>query len=290
MTLSYKDIKDSKIGQPEGRTMASDDGARDDVPSDPVITSTPRPGILLVTLNRPAVGNALDEAMIDRLSAIWRDAAEDPTLRCLVVTGAGRFFCTGADVNMLSETTGRRAADTAAEELRFLPGPVVPFPVIAAVNGTCAGGGLHFVGDADIAIAAEGARFIDPHVTVGQVSALEPLELRLRMRPDRLARMVLLGRSEVLEGAAAEEAGLVSEIVPADRLLDRALELAERIAANSPEAVRLSRRVLRDLEADLIGRHADLGWELIRRHWAHPDAAEGPAAFLEKRAPRWSDR
>jgi enoyl-CoA hydratase/carnithine racemase len=290
MTLSYKDIKDSKISQPEGRTMASDDGAHEGVPADPVITSRPRAGILLVTLHRPAVGNALDEAMIDRLSAIWREAADDPALRCIVVTGAGRFFCTGADVGMLAETTGRRAADTAADELRFLPGPRVPMPVVVAVNGTCAGGGLHFVADADIAIAAEGARFIDPHVTVGQVSALEPLELRLRMRPDRLRRMVLLGRSESLEGAAAEEAGLVSEVVPADRLLDRALELAERIAANSPEAVRLSRRVLREFEADLLGTHEDLGWELIRRHWAHPDASEGPAAFLEKRDPRWSER
>lgn len=268
--------------------MVDDDGDDARTVHDGVASTRTADGILVVTLDRPGKGNALDVPMMDALAALWSRAADDPELRCIVLTGAGRFFCTGADVGMLADE--RAGADDAAGELRFLPGPVVAVPVIVAVNGTCAGGGLHFVADADIAIAADSARFVDPHVSVGQVSALEPLELRLRMRPDRLARMVLLGRAEVLDAGAAQDAGLVSEVVAAAGLSERALELARMIVANSPEAVRLSRRVLRAFEAHLLGVHPDLGWELIRRHWSHPDASEGPAAFLEKRAPRWAGR
>ncbi len=265
--------------------MVTDNQARDDG----VLLTEVRGATLLVTLNRPDRGNALSGELMIALTALWTSTAADPELRCVVITGAGRAFCTGADVELLASDR-RDVGDTAAAELAFLPGSHLDIPVIVAVNGTCAGGGLHFLADADISIAADTATFLDPHVTVGQVSALEPLGLRLKMRPDRLARMVLLGRSERLDAATAEQAGLVSQVTAPDALLDTALELAERIAANSPEAVRLSRRVLRTFEERLLGTDADLGWELIRRHWAHPDAAEGPAAFLEKRAPSWAPK
>lgn len=255
----------------------------------PVVLTTRHDTTLVVTFNRPSTGNALDENLLRTLGELWATVAEDRTLRSVILTGAGTAFCTGADVNMLA-TDRRNVGDDAAEELAFVPGPRLDIPVIVAVNGVCAGAGLHFVADADIAIASESARFVDPHVSVGQVSALEPLELRLRMRPDRLARMVLLGRSEVLGAQAAEESGLVSQVTTDDELLPTALRLAEQIAANSPEAVRLSRRVLRRFEQRLLATDADLGWELIRRHWSHPDASEGPAAFLAKRAPKWESR
>ena len=180
-----------------------------------------------------------------------------------------------------------KVGDTAAEELDFVPGPHLPFPVIVAVNGVCAGGGLHFVADADICIASSTARFLDPHVSVGQVTALEPLHLLQRMRPDILRRMVLLGRHEALSAEQAERYGLVSEVVDPSALMDRGMALAETIAKNSPEAVRLSRRVLRTFEERLIATDMDLGWELIQRHRHHPDAIEGPQAFLEKRPPVW---
>jgi enoyl-CoA hydratase/carnithine racemase len=242
---------------------------------------------LVVTLNRPESANALDDALMDALADLWRAAARAPGLRTVVLTGAGRAFCGGADAGMLS-VPRVRLGDTALAELEFLPGPHLPIPVIVAVNGACAGGGLHFVADADIAIAASTARFLDPHVSVGQVTALEPLQLLLRMRPDIVRRMALLGRHEVLSAEQAQHAGLVSEVTSPEALFDRALELAALIASNSPEAVRLSRRVLRSFEERLIATDLDLGWELIRRHRSHPDATEGPAAFLAKRAPMWS--
>jgi enoyl-CoA hydratase/carnithine racemase len=242
---------------------------------------------VVVTLNRPDRANALDDELMDALADLWTAVAANRSVRCVIVTGAGRAFCSGADASTLAGSRGG-LGDTAKEELDFLPGHRLAVPVVAAINGVCAGGGLHFVADADICISAQSARFLDPHVSVGNVTALEPIMLRLRMRADVLARMVLLGREEILDAAAAERAGLVSEVVPDADLLPRALGLAEAIGRNSPEAVRLSRRVLRSFEERLWGADLDLGWELVRRHRAHPDATEGPQAFLDKRAPRWS--
>ncbi|MGI5159026.1 enoyl-CoA hydratase/isomerase family protein [Microbispora sp. CA-102843] len=255
--------------------------------ADGVLLSTVVGGTLVVTLNRPKSANALDDELMDGLANLWRAAAGAPELRAVLLTGAGKAFCAGADVSMLS-VPRVKVGDTAAEELDFLPGPRLGIPVIVAVNGVCAGGGLHFVADADICIASPAARFLDPHVSVGQVSALEPLQLRLRMRPDLLTRLVLLGRHESLSAERAERAGLVSEVVEPDALVDRGMELAAMIGRNSPEAVRLSRRVLRTFEERLIATDMDLGWELIRRHRYHPDAVEGPAAFLDKREPKWT--
>lgn len=244
-------------------------------------------GTLVVTLNRPHAANALDPELMAALDHLWHRAARTRGLRCIVLTGADRAFCSGADASMLSEER-TVLGDTAAEELAFVPGPRVPVPVIVLVNGVCAGGGLHFVADADICIASTNARFVDPHVSVGQVSALEPLLLRFRMRSDALARMVLLGSAEKLDARRAEQVGLVSEVVEPERLRERGLELARAIGEASPESVRLTRRVLRTFEERLLETHLDLGWELIRRHRDHPDATEGPRAFMEKRQPRWT--
>jgi enoyl-CoA hydratase/carnithine racemase len=254
---------------------------------EPVLSERDGP-ILTVTLNRPEVRNALDVELMASLKALWRDADALRGVRCIIVTGAGAGFCSGADMSLL-ETDRSDAADTVAEELAFLPGPVVERPVIVAVNGVCAGGGLHFVADGDIVLASESASFVDPHVSVGQVTALEPLTLRLQMRPDLLARMALVGRRERLSAARAREAGLVSEVVAPDQLLPRARELAGWIAENSPAAVRRSRRVLRGLEERLIADSLEPGWAELRAHWTHPDCKEGPQAFIERRDPVWSD-
>lgn len=246
-----------------------------------------RGATLVVTLNRPDRANALNEALIRDLRLLWRAARAEPWIRCLVLTGAGRAFCAGADMAMLGDSE-RAYGETAEEELSFLPGPQLDIPVIVAVNGVCAGGGLHFVTDADICIAAEGARFLDPHVTVGQVSGLEPIELLLRMRRDQVLRMALLGRSEVLDATAALASGLVSEVVAPEALIPLALTLADRIAEGSPEAIRLTRQTIREFEADLLRQHLDNGWKRVRGHWGHPDALEGPQAFQAGRPPRWS--
>src|SRR5690625_3291872 len=109
----------------------------------------------------------------------------------------------------------------------------------------------------------------------------------MRSRRDAVVRMALLGRHEVLDADAALHAELVSEVVDDDALVSRAKELASVIAENSPEAVRLTRDAIRSFERDLLKEHMDAGWNMIQSHWPHPDATEGPKAFLERRTPRW---
>jgi enoyl-CoA hydratase/carnithine racemase len=248
-----------------------------------------RGSALVVTLHRPRRANALSPALMAALESLWAAVARAEWVRAVVLTGAGSAFCAGADVGMLADDRSARGA-TAKAELSFTPGTDLGVPVIVAVNGVCAGGGLHFVADGDIVIAAASARFLDPHVTVGQVSALEPLELLLKARRDAVVRMALLGSSEVLDAEAARAAGLVSEVVPDDDLLEHALSLAERIAAGSPAAVRATRKAIRDFEDELLTGHLDRGWNAIQAHWPHPDASEGPRAFMEKRTPEWAPR
>lgn len=244
---------------------------------------------LLVTLNRPQVLNAINVELMTSLKALWGDAEALAGIRCIVLTGNGRGFCAGADMSLLKSDRSDAAA-TAAEELAFLPGHYVQVPVIVAVNGACAGGGLHFLADADIVIASESASFLDPHVSVGQVTALEPLTLRLQMRSDVLTRMALIGRNERLSAVEAREAGLVSEVLQPDHLMPRAMEIAGWICENSPAATRKSRKILRRFESSIIAEHLEAGWEDIRTHWDDPDSKEGPAAFVEGRQPKWSEQ
>jgi enoyl-CoA hydratase/carnithine racemase len=243
--------------------------------------------VALVTLNRPDRLNALDASLMDELRELWPALDAEPGLRCVVLTGAGRGFCAGADRSLLASDRSS-APQSVAEELSFLPGSQLRVPVIAAINGPCAGGGLHFVADADIVIAATSATFSDPHVSVGHVSALEPAALSLRVRMGDLARMVLLGAAHTIDAESALSCGLVSEVVADDALVPRALELAAQISAASPQAVAVSRRLLRDLQHSLVGPAMERGWAEIRRHWDHPDALEGPSAAIERRAPVWS--
>ena len=242
-----------------------------------------------VTLNRPDRLNALSASLMDELRALWRELSTDPGLRCVVLTGAGRGFCAGADMSLLA--TDRSAEDrTVDEELSFLPGAVLDVPVIVAVNGVCSGGGLHFVADADIAIASTRASFLDPHVNAGQVSALEPVTLLPRVRADVVRRMALLGSAERLDAVAAERAGLVSEVVEPDALAERAAALAAAVVRGSPTAVAASRAVLRAAEERLVRSSLEQGWDRLRAHWGHPDALEGPRAWSEKRDPVWAPR
>lgn len=248
----------------------------------------PRGNTLVVTLNRPHRRNALDAALIGALRDLWASKDALNGVRCVVLTGADPGFCSGADMSLLSRSR-HDVPDTALEELSFLPGLQVSCPVIVAVNGVCAGGGLHFVADADIALAAHDAVFLDPHVSVGQVSALEPLTLWWKARADTIVRMALLGAEERVDAENARRAGLVSEVVASADLQQRAFALADTICRNSPTAVARTRHTLRSFEHDLLTHSLDAGWASIRAHWDHPDAKEGPRAFVEKRDPQWSE-
>jgi enoyl-CoA hydratase/carnithine racemase len=146
---------------------------------------------------------------------------------------------------------------------------------------------LHFVADADIVIAAENATFLDPHVSIGQVTAYEAIALVRKSPMEAIMRMALVGRHERITAARAYQLGLCSEVVPPGGLRDAAQELAEKIARNSPTAMAHTKRALWGaLEHGLTDACRAGAQELVAM-WGHPDQEEGPRAFAEKRSPRW---
>jgi enoyl-CoA hydratase/carnithine racemase len=206
--------------------------------------------------NRPQVGNAMDAGMLADLPRAWNDLDADPDVRVIVNTGSGSSFQTGLDVRQLAREKDA-LRDMSRRTKRADLGLTawhnkVSKPVIAAVNGTCAGGGLHFVTDADIVIAAQDAVFLDPHVSVGQASAFELIGLARRAAVGPIARLGLSGRHESLDAARAYQLGIISQITAAGELREKAQELAEKIARNPPEALRLVKQLLWNaLEQDL---------------------------------------
>lgn len=247
-----------------------------------------RGGTVFVTLERPEKLNALDWDLRLGLERFWADLATDPSLRCVVLTGRGRGFCAGADVGDLAGDRKPRSVEVLGE-LAFVPGWQLSVPVIVGVNGVCAGGGLHFVADADIVIASTSATFLDPHVDVGQVSGIEPASLALRVPLGVVSRLALLGRAGKLDAVSALGAGLVTEVVDDDRLPTRLSELAEAVEGASPSAVARTRRLIRRLEQHLLLGPMQEGWEAVQDFWDHPDVKEGPRAFSEGRPPKWQD-
>jgi enoyl-CoA hydratase len=246
-----------------------------------------------LVFDRPDRGNAMDATMLAELERAWADLDGDPAVRVIVTTGNGGSFQTGLDVAQLSrdpEALREQSRRTKRAELRLTAWHnEVWKPVIAAVNGTCAGGGLHFVADADIVIAASDAVFLDPHVSVGQVTAYEAIALVRKSPMEPIVRMALTGRHERITAARAHQLGILSEVVdPPGRLREAAESLAETVARNSPAAMAATKRALWGaLESGLTDASRAGAREMVAI-WGHPDQTEGPLAFTERREPNWA--
>ncbi len=245
-----------------------------------------------LVFDRPDASNAMDATMMRELESAWCELDDDPEVRVIVNTGAGSAFQTGLDVVQLAgdrDALREQSRRTREAELKLTAWHNhVRKPVIAAVNGVCAGGGLHFVADADIVIAAAGARFVDPHVSIGQVSAYETIGLVRKSPAEAVFRMALVGRGERLSAERAYQLGILSQVVdPPEHLRDAAQELAELVARNSPAAMAATKRALwATFEHGLTDACRAGAAELVSM-WGHPDQAEGPAAFTERREPHW---
>ncbi len=252
-------------------------------------------GVASITLNRPERHNAFNVQMAAELRRAWESVKSDPAVVCAIVTGAGeKAFCTGMDVADVAAGEAQKDARRIQEEEGK---PFYQFltaihnrcwkPVITAVNGMVVGGGLHFIADSDLILAAEHATFFDTHVKVGLIAGLEPVGLARRIPLESVLRMALLGGSERMTAQEAKELGLVGEVLPADQLLPRARELAAKIAQHSPTALARSKRAIwQSLD---VGLEEGLyrAWRQIEEHTDHPDLTEGSKAFVEKRKPRW---
>jgi enoyl-CoA hydratase/carnithine racemase len=245
-----------------------------------------------LVFDRPDVGNAMDARMLAELEPAWSELDGDPDVRVIVNAGAGRSFQTGLDVAQLSrdpEALREQSRRTKRAELRLTAWHnQVWKPVIAAVNGVCAGGGLHFVADADIVVAASDATFLDPHVSVGQVAAYEAITLVRTSPMEPITRMALVGRHERITAERARQLGILSQVMdPPEGLWDAAQQLGETIARNSPAAMAATKRALWGaLEAGLTDA-CRAGARELMSVWGHPDQTEGPLAFTERREARW---
>jgi enoyl-CoA hydratase/carnithine racemase len=244
-------------------------------------------GVLTVTLNRPEQLNALSFVMQRELADVWAAAEGNPEVRCVLLTGAGRAFCAGADVADLTVMTATRRAG--AQRVEFCPAALLEVPVVVAVNGLCVGAGLRFLADADISIASDQAWFSDPHVTVGQVGAPVALALAEKATSAAVAQLFLSGSRFRMSADRALAAGLLGQVVPAAELVPQALETATSIAAQSPTATRATVAALRRQHRAALGEQIARAWAEVDRQQAHPDAAEGGRALSEGRAPRWTE-
>jgi 2-(1,2-epoxy-1,2-dihydrophenyl)acetyl-CoA isomerase len=246
-------------------------------------------GVATITLNRPAALNALTIPMKERLLAAIQGVAGDTGVRAIVLTGSGRAFCAGQDLKERLDPN----APSLGEELILRYNPIVralrsaPQPVIAAVNGVAAGAGASLAFACDLRIAADVATFVLAFGRIGLVpDSGATWTLPRLVGAARAAEIALLG--DAVSAADALRIGLVSRVVPADALAGEAATMAARLAALSPGATALTKQALavsfdRDLDAAL-----DAEADAQAAAGAHPDHAEGLAAFLEKRPPRFS--
>jgi enoyl-CoA hydratase/carnithine racemase len=245
-------------------------------------------GIVTVTLNRPERLNALARQMQLELAGFWAALKDEPGLRCVILTGAGRAFCVGADTSDMAAAV-RPDSGRGLDALNFCPARSVDVPVILALNGMCLGGALNFLADADIAIASEQAWLSDYHVTMGQVSGPPTVQLASKVSFTAVAPLALCGSAYRMSAQHALAANLVSEVVAAAELMPRATAVARMIAAQSPTAVRETLRILRRRAREPIEAELRDAWAAVVRQWSNADALEGPRAFAEKRPARWQE-
>ncbi len=252
-----------------------------------------RDRVATIRIDRPERGNSLTPHMQAIFRSIWSDVRDNPEIRVAIVTASGeRHFSTGFDMSRAEgEDSDEVFADKPLAEAVFWSPHQnrVWKPVICCVNGLCVGGGLHFVVDADIVIASRNAAFMDAHVNVGMVGALENVGLARRLPLGTALRMTLMGRHYRLPAERAWQLGLVDELVdaPAD-LLPCARQMASGLLENSPQALALSKQAVWGAVEHGYGEALERAWALLRSHWSHPDFREGPRAFTEKREPRWN--
>lgn len=191
--------------------------------------------------NRPKALNAYDDVMRAEFRRAYLQHEADPSVRVLVHAGYGRAFQVGVDVASFNDSVGTSRFEREVREFDLgLTGwhLGVTKPVVVAINGVCAGGGLHWLADGDVVLAASDATFVDPHVSIGQVTAFEVIGLARRAPFEAVMRLALVGRHERLSAQRAYELGLVSEVIdPPAALHDAAQAVALPIAEGEPSVL-----------------------------------------------------
>lgn len=251
-------------------------------------------GVAVVTLDRPEVHNAFNAKMLDEVSGLWTSLKADDDVRCVILTGAGeRAFCTGIDRSEIG-----LEADHSFDPLTYRdPGTKLGpksqglwKPVIGAVNGMACGGAFYFLGEVDFIVAAEHATFFDPHLTYGMTSVYEPILMLHRMPFGELMRMTLMAGAERIGAERAHAIGLVSEVVPGEKLLQAAMDAARTIASWPPRAVQSTVRTLWAARELTIRQALELGGEFLNLGTSLDELRAGQEAFTEGRRIEWRTR
>ena len=194
--------------------------------------------VATITLNRPEVLNAFDNAMLDDFAAIWRRCRRDDAIRAVVLRANGdRAFSTGVDRKSGLERPNNPWSEDDPGLFLGAKQNRVWKPLLCAVNGMAAGGAFYWLNEADVIICSEDATFFDPHTTYGMTSALEPIGMLKRIPLGEVLRIALFGLDERVSAARALQIGLVSEVVPPGDLWARAHTLAARLAEKEPLAI-----------------------------------------------------
>ena len=247
-------------------------------------------GVMTLTLNRPEVGNALSPELIGAMEEGLAAASTDPAVRVVVVTGAGKHFSAGADLNYMKSMRGAPHEANVADALRtqrlFDGLADLPKPVVARVHGASRGGGAGLVAAADVVVAANSASFSFTEVRLGIIPALISPFVIARLGAARARRLFLT--AETFDAGQAEVWGLVDYAVPEEDLDGTVASVCRDLARGGPNALAEAKKLVRAVVATPAAEVGTLTAEWIARLRAGEEGQEGMTAFLEKRPPRWT--
>ena len=251
-------------------------------------------GIAIITFNRPEQMNSLNIGLLRELKVAMEDVVNNNTVRVLIITGKGRAFCAGADLKMVDEQySENEELDMDAERLFHETAGAAfgyvkncPKPIIAAVNGHAVAGGFEICLWSDMVIASENARIGDAHANY---MLMGPISVNLLPRQIGLKKsMELLLTGDIWPAAELEKVGLVNKVVPADKLMDTAMEFATKIAERSPLGSRYIKSIVKQTADAPTSVVDELAFSILQHIALSKDRAEGVKAFAEKRKPNFT--
>jgi enoyl-CoA hydratase len=254
---------------------------------EPVLVTEQRGAVSVLRLNRPEARNAFDPELMGALGAALGAAEKDPGTGAVVITGTGdRSFCAGMDLRAFSQGGSRSSDDAEGQATfsRFLGGETLDIPIIGAAQATAVAGGFELLLNCDLAVVAEDAKLGLPEVKRSLIAAGGGVFLSNRIPLALALELTLTG--EYISAQRAYEMGLVNRVVPADQVVDAAVELAATIARNGPLALRATKEVVRLAHVDMPAARERFA-EVTPKVFGSKDAQEGALAFVEKRDPVW---
>jgi enoyl-CoA hydratase len=243
-----------------------------------------------IKINRPAALNALNMETVQELNDAVHELSENSEVKVIILTGEGKAFVAGADISEMKDMTKGQAMDLSKmgqKAFSFIESQEKP--VIAAVNGFALGGGCELALACDIRIVSETAKFGQPEVNLGIIPGFAGTQRLSRLVGTAKAKE-LIYTGEIIDAKTALSIGLANQVVPADKLLDFVLEMANKIASKGPLAIKLSKRVIHRGSRSDFDTGSSFEVEAFGECFGAGEAKEGMSAFLEKRKPKWTGK